>query len=439
MSDEGSSGSGSPPEEGELAGYLDELISASLSQRESDAQTCPAEENPAETRPNADVGRVRRASMRDELLALFRDTGKRAAVRHPTVAESSAEDVAPPRLSSGATPFSTSAGATPGEPAPRMTPREASIADAASSAPAAPAQSVFLQRFLRQVPCAANLPSSGISDLDTRLGGGLSPGLHVLAGPPGAGKTAFMLSVVWEAVSARRPAVYFAFREGSLRVWMRLVATLASFQESSGGPPLTLTQLRAGRLGPEQLELLSRLDHLLQASVLPLLSMVDTISTYVTTLDAFAEDVRARSRELAQKHGPVPLLLVDDLDRLLLRTPEQSLVHALALLDEVLRDECASGLVAANLTDPLIEAADALPARTVLFLEEAVEKLEEGFGRADLQVTANAPTGWKGTLPLLLDVSSGLFALDPTTPERAREQAPSDLAPTPPPALPFSC
>ncbi len=130
---------------------------------------------------------------------------------------------------------------------------------------------------------------------------------------------------------------------------------------------------------------------------------------------------------------------MDDLDRLLLLASEQPLVHALALLDEVLREECVPGLVAANLTDPLIEAADSLPVQTVLVLEEAVGKLEEGFGRADLQVRASAPTGWTGTLPLLLDVSSGLFAVDPTILQRAQERAPSDLAPTPLPSLPFSC
>ena len=172
---------------------------------------------------------------------------------------------------------------------------------------------------------------------------------------------------------------------------------------------------------------------------MPLLSLVDTIPARVATLDAFAEDVRARGREVSQRRGRVPLVLVDDLDRLLLLAPEQPLVHALALLDEVLREECVPGLVAANLTDPLIEAADALPAQTVLVLEEAVGKLEEGFGRADLHVRASAPTGWTGTLPLLLDVSSGLFASDPTTPQRAQERVPGDLAPTPPPSLPFSC
>ena len=123
--------------------------------------------------------------------------------------------------------------------------------------------------------------------------------------------------------------------------------------------------------------------------MLPLLSLVDTVPTRVATLDAFAEDVRVRGREVSQKRGRVPLILVDDLDRLFLLAPEQPLVHALALLDEVLRGECVPGLAAANLTDPLIQAADALPAQTVLVLEEAVGKLGEGFGRTDLNVRAS--------------------------------------------------
>jgi len=35
---------------------------------------------------------------------------------------------------------------------------------------------------------------------------------------------------------------------------------------------------------------------------------------------------------------------------------------------------------------------------------------DDGFDRVDLEVRANTPTGWTGTLPLLLDRRSGLFA-----------------------------
>jgi hypothetical protein len=424
MSDEGSAGSGRPPEERELAGYLDELIYASLSQLTPDAQQLPslppdpqpspddaqpgrAQEAPTEARPDAEVGGVRRASMCDELLALFRDTEKTAAGPDSTMAAS-----------------------------------VAAVADSQGanlSASAAPTQSVFLQRFLRHAPYAADLPSSGIPDLDGRLGGGLAPGLHLLAGPPGEIKTAFMLSAAWEALSAQRPAVYFALREGSLRAWMRLVATLASFQENQEDSTLTLTRLRAGGLAPEQLASLSRVDRLLQALVLPLLSLVDTIPTRLATMDAFAEDVRAKSREVSQRHGRVPLVLVDDLDRLLLLAPEPRLVHVLALLDEVLQNECVPGLVGFTLTESLLEAADALPAQTVLALEPAMDNLENSFGRASLQVLADAPTGWTGTVPLLLDIPSGLFALDPTSPQGTQERVPSDLGTTSPPSLPFSC
>jgi hypothetical protein len=309
--------------------------------------------------------------MREELLALFRDTER--------------------------------APASPTPPA-SMLPEEGGSTT----------QSIFLQRFLRRTPFATDLPSAGIPDLDARLGGGLIPGLHLLAGSPGAGKTVFLLSAVWEAVSAQRPAVYYAFREGSLRAWMRLIATLAGFQSGAGEPPVTLTALRNGRLDPGQVELLGRLDLVLARSVMPLLSLVDAVPARMATLDAFVEDVRARSREVGQRRFRVPLVLVDDLDRLLLLAPGQPLVHALAILDEVLREECVPGLVAAGLPESLLPAMDSLPAQTVLDLENAVGTLEDGFGRAALQVRANAVTGWRGSVPLLLDFSSGLFTSDPT-------------------------
>ncbi len=342
--------------------------------------------------------------MAEEFLALFKSTERDGAL----------EDAAPPEVPpAGEGPPSAdterSAAATDAQQADS----QADLPSSAGQAAATPTLSPFLRSFLRRSRYALHLPSSGIPDLDTRLAGGLMPGLHLLAGHAGEEKTALMLSALWQAVSAQRPVIFYAFREGSFRVWMRLVAALATLEADSGRPALSLVQLRRAHLSVAQIDQLVHLDRLLQITVFSVVSLVDGSTTGIATPDHLLEDLRARSREAREQAKPMPLVVVDDLDRLILDHPEQSVTRALTLLGEVLEEECASGLVAATLAEPLAGTADAPRTQTVLVLGKTVETASEHLGRATLEVRANAAGGWTGTVPLLLDFSSGLFTPDP--------------------------
>jgi hypothetical protein len=405
MTDESPIGSGSSDEERELAGYLDGLIAATCAEKapgksiegrgghepasadlgveEPDEAAPPeptSEADASEQKPPPSGRQPRgttRASMREGLEALFRDT------RRPSLL--------PPSAPAPGAPETTS---EPGLPATEP--------------------SVFLRRVLQQAARSPELAPSGLASVDAHLAGGFDSGLHVVLGRPGVGKTAFLESVAWEAVSSGRPVLYYALKEGSMGAWERLVSTLGTIL---GGPEVPLDTLRTRILASDDLETLTRLDLALQASVLPYLTLVETIPAYTDTLTAFIEDVRSRVQEAQERHSRIPLLLVDDLERLLLLTRAQPLLHLLPRLSDALAADSIPGLLAATTPDRSAYELERLPVQTTLALVSVSASADDDFGRVDLEIRTNARTGWTGTLPLLLDRRSGLFAHPPLSTE----------------------
>ena len=266
---------------------------------------------------------------------------------------------------------------------------------------------MYLRQFLQQLTHPPEHAPSGLTDLDTRLAGGFGPGLHVIAGGPGVGKTAFLEAVAWEAVLSDRPVLYYTLKEGSLGAWERLVSALGNIL---GGPVLTLDALRNHKLGSEDLETLHHLDGVLQASVLPYLSLIETIPAAADTSGAFIEDVRLRAQEAKELWGRTPLLLVDDLERLLLLTRPRRPRSLLSLLDETLVGDSVPGLLGVFLPEWSVHGPETIPAQTTVTLLVDPASVHQTVGRVDLEVRANARTGWTGKVPLLLDRGSGMFA-----------------------------
>ena len=314
-----------------------------------------------------------RASMREEFLALFRDTAR-------------------------------------SQPPP-------SNPQAAAGKPPPPASepSVYLRRFLRLGALAPQLAPSGLADLDDRLGGGFGFGLHLVRGMPGVGKTAFLESVAWEAISNKRPVLFYTLRDGELGAWERLVRTLGFIL---GGPTIPLDALHAHALAPDELDTLSGLDQSLQASVLPYLSLVETIPAYTDTLSGFIEDVRLRAREVGERHGKIPLLLVDDLEHVLLVTRARPLRLMLSRLDDALAVDSMPGLLSAATPDSSLRGLERLPVQAVLTLTAGPASAIDALERVNLELQTKASTDCIETLPLLLDRQSGLFAQSPMSVER---------------------
>lgn len=374
IDDETRSGDQCSREESELSGYVDGLISESIAKRTVSIQTespaiepaeadLPPSEGPEVSRPDKRARPQRRqnssrASMSEDLLEMFRSTQPRGA----------------PLMGARATNRT--------EPSP------------------------YLKQYMQQAERSPELAPSGLMELDEHLGGGFGPGLHIVQGGPGAGKTAFLLSLTLEAVSSGRPVRYYALKEGSLGVWERLVS---AFSHILGGPAIPLPALRANTLTPDEFEALAGIDLALKESVLRDLSLIETLPTHPDDSCAFIEDVRSGAEEARKRRGRTPLVIVDDLERLLLLAGTQPFEQLFPHLDDVLRASAVPCLIARAVPDLTGSDAERLCAQTTLTLVLESDT-DDGFSQGWLEVEANAATGWSGTLPLLLDRYSGVFA-----------------------------
>jgi replicative DNA helicase len=132
---------------------------------------------------------------------------------------------------------------------------------------------------------------TGFADLDADLGGYLAPGLHVLHGAPGTGKTALALQM---AAATGCPALYVTTEMGALELFRRVVARVTGTY---------LGRFRTGELHPDHVaELAQR-----TAQAVPELAILDA-----TTAPAPLEEVRL-ALALAQGLSPHALLVIDSL------------------------------------------------------------------------------------------------------------------------------
>lgn len=125
-------------------------------------------------------------------------------------------------------------------------------------------------------------PITGFSALDRELGGALAPGLHILHGQPGTGKSAFALQV---AASCRCPALYLTVEMPPLELLRRLTARLTS---------TFLGRLKSGELPPTESLALARR----AAQECPDLILVDGSQVFASPewLREMAEDYRSDQR-----------------------------------------------------------------------------------------------------------------------------------------------
>jgi hypothetical protein len=397
-------------EEHELTGYVDGLISAAIAKRKADAPlesvaTEPAEIDGSETLiteadcPAPAGPEIQESAPIPSLVPAL----EQAPTPEPALGPEPAKPVRPARRPS-ATRASMSENllelfrSTEPRPAPSMS---APIRDRSESSP-------YLTRYLQRAERSPELAPSGLTRLDERLGGGFSPGLHVLQGKSGAGKTTFLQSVALEAVASGRPVRDYALKEGSLGLWERLVS---SFSHILGGPPIPLSALRAHTLAPGELEALAGVDLALKDSVLAHLSLIETVSPHPDDLPNLVEDVRSGAEEARDERGRTPLVIIDDLERLLLLSGARPVELLFSRLNDVLAADAVPCLIAVATPGPTrtAETAEGLSAQTLLTLV-STSVSDEGFSHGRLEIEANAATGWTGALPLLLDRCSGVFA-----------------------------
>jgi hypothetical protein len=266
--------------------------------------------------------------------------------------------------------------------------------------------SLHLRRYLGVPKSPVQPIPTGIAQLDDRLHGGFTPGLHVLSGGPGVDTSAFLRSVLWHTSLQEHSVLYYTLKQEGLEVWQQLVTTLAAVLER---PAISAMRLQAHMLTPTDLEALRNLDGILQQSVLSRASLIDTIPASADALGAFLKDVARKSEDAAGEGGP-PLVLIDDLDRLLGLTRVQPVSHVLAVLDEHFATNSITALLAALSLEGSGHDRDFVPARTVLHLAPAEQQPDEPFVRLDLTMPSADHPGGNETIALLHDPATGFFA-----------------------------
>jgi replicative DNA helicase len=144
----------------------------------------------------------------------------------------------------------------------------------------ADAAAVYTARLLGTPRGAA----TGLPSLDRELGGLLSPGIHVLHGKPGVGKSAFALQI---AGTCGCPGLLVSCEMGILELTRRVVArTTGTF----------LGRLKSGELSPQQS--LALFDH--ACAAVPDLVLADATQAFASRewLREAAEAVRGKSEHL---------------------------------------------------------------------------------------------------------------------------------------------
>jgi len=113
----------------------------------------------------------------------------------------------------------------------------------------------FIAKSVALMKARANKEAKPIplpwTNVTKALGGGLWPGLHVLTGATGQGKTQLALQVAWAAARAEIPVLYIGLELGELDISARL---LALAEGDTGRKPPMWSDLYLGNAGTRELE-----------------------------------------------------------------------------------------------------------------------------------------------------------------------------------------
>lgn len=125
-------------------------------------------------------------------------------------------------------------------------------------------------------------PVTGLRQVDELLGAYLAPGLHILQGAPGCGKTAFALQT---AANCFYPCLYVTAEMPMLELFRRLIA-----RETK----TFLGKLKTGEIGGKEAQKLA----LVTAQNLPQLALMDATRAYATveSICAAADGLRSAQR-----------------------------------------------------------------------------------------------------------------------------------------------
>lgn len=186
--------------------------------------------------------------------------------------------------------------------------------------------------FNREVKLNREAPSisTGFALLDAEINGGLYPGLHVLGGPTGLGKTAIALQMADRAAAQRVPVLYVSLEMGRYELVCR---SLARIGHEKGPAAYTFAELINGDASDGHLDELTR-------------RYLDEVGKDLFMLEGnfglTVEKIRDRVEEIHAQVGRYPLVIVDYLQAIEHEDPrlsdKQKIDHAVLSLKRMSRD-----------------------------------------------------------------------------------------------------
>lgn len=142
-------------------------------------------------------------------------------------------------------------------------------------------------------------PVTGLGKLDSDLGGCLAPGLHILHGEPGTGKTAFALQV---AATCGAPALFVTTEMGPLELLRRITARV--------------TGTYLGRLKSGELTVAASVELAAQAAAAcPMLALMDATRDYLAPWkveDSAPAGILEAAETWRERHKAASVLVIVD-------------------------------------------------------------------------------------------------------------------------------
>jgi replicative DNA helicase len=189
---------------------------------------------------------------------------------------------------------------------------------------------------------------SGFANLNRALDG-IRPGLHLLIGPPGIGKTSFARQLL-DQIAERNgvPVIFFSFGESKKELRIKTLTRLSGLdsREIRRGSAYVLHWYGVPRLGGTEAAELPPSWEKLKRMAEEAKGWLDSVYLIECNRQTGVKQIEAEIRELGARLGCEPLIVIDDCQRL---GPADSPPYArLPIVSEQLQ------ALAANFTTPLL-------------------------------------------------------------------------------------